>query len=31
MIFNPELKSLLTTGLKIFQGYEQHTDKVVSI
>jgi putative membrane protein len=29
MIFNPELKSLLTTGLKIFQGYEQHTDKVV--
>ena len=25
---NPELKSLLQTGLKIFQGHEQHAEKV---
>ena len=25
---NPELKSLLETGLKIFQGHEQHAEKV---
>lgn len=27
---NPELKSLLQTGLKIFQGHEQHAEKVAS-
>ncbi len=27
---NPELKDLLTTGLKIFQGHEQHADHVVA-
>ena len=27
---NGELKSLLETGLKIFQGHEQHAEKVVS-
>ena len=26
---NPELKSLLQTGLKLFQGHEQHAEKVV--
>ena len=26
---NPELKSLLSTGLKIFQGHEQHAEHVV--
>jgi putative membrane protein len=26
---NPELKDLLTTGLKIFQGHEQHAEHVV--
>ena len=25
---NPELKGLLTTGLKIFQGHEQHAEHV---
>jgi putative membrane protein len=25
---NPELKDLLTTGLKIFQGHEQHAEHV---
>jgi putative membrane protein len=25
---NPELKDLLTTGLKIFQGHEQHAEQV---
>jgi putative membrane protein len=24
---NPELKDLLTTGLKIFQGHEQHAEQ----
>jgi putative membrane protein len=27
---NPELKSLLETGLKIFQGHEQHAEKVAA-
>ena len=27
---NPELKSLLQTGLKIFQGHEQHAEKVAT-
>ncbi len=27
---NPELKSLLQTGLKIFQGHEQHAEHVAS-
>ena len=27
---NPELKNLLQTGLKIFQGHEQHAEHVVS-
>jgi len=27
---NPELKSLLETGLKIFQGDEQHAEQVVA-
>ncbi len=27
---NPELKSLLETGLKIFQGHEQHAEHVVA-
>src|SRR3954447_25691806 len=27
---NPELKSLLVTGLKIFQGHEQHAEQVAS-
>jgi putative membrane protein len=27
---NPELKSLLQTGLKIFQGHEQHAEKVAA-
>jgi putative membrane protein len=27
---NPELKSLLETGLKIFQGHEQHAEQVAS-
>jgi putative membrane protein len=27
---NPELKSLLQTGLKIFQGHEQHAEHVVA-
>lgn len=27
---NPELKNLLQTGLKIFQGHEQHAEKVVA-
>jgi putative membrane protein len=27
---NPELKDLLTTGLKIFQGHEQHAEHVAS-
>ena len=27
---NPELKDLLTTGLKIFQGHEQHADHVAA-
>jgi putative membrane protein len=27
---NPELKSLLETGLKIFQGHEQHTEQVAA-
>jgi putative membrane protein len=26
---NPELKSLLSTGLKIFQGHEQHAEHLV--
>ncbi len=26
---NPELRDLLTTGLKIFQGHEQHAEQVV--
>ncbi|HEV3247677.1 MAG TPA: DUF4142 domain-containing protein [Beijerinckiaceae bacterium] len=26
---NPELKDLLSTGLKIFQGHEQHADHLV--
>ena len=25
---NPELKDLLTTGLKIFQGHQQHAEQV---
>jgi putative membrane protein len=28
---NPELKELLTTGLKIFQGHEQHAEHVDSM
>jgi putative membrane protein len=27
---NPELKNLLTTGLKIFQGHEQHAEHVAA-
>jgi putative membrane protein len=27
---NPELKSLLETGLKIFQGHQQHAEQVVA-
>ena len=27
---NPEFKSLLQTGLKIFQGHEQHAEKVAA-
>jgi putative membrane protein len=27
---NPELKSLLETGLKIFQGHEQHAERVAA-
>jgi putative membrane protein len=27
---NPELKSLLETGLKIFQGHEQHAEEVAA-
>jgi putative membrane protein len=27
---NPELKDLLTTGLKIFQGHEQHAEQVAA-
>jgi putative membrane protein len=27
---NPELKDLLSTGLKIFQGHEQHAEQVAS-
>ena len=27
---NPELKDLLSTGLKIFQGHEQHAEQVVA-
>ena len=27
---NPELKSLLQTGLKIFQGHEQHAEQVAA-
>jgi putative membrane protein len=27
---NAELKSLLQTGLKIFQGHQQHAEHVVS-
>ena len=27
---NPELKSLLQTGLKIFQGHEQHAETVAA-
>jgi putative membrane protein len=27
---NPELKSLLQTGLKIFQGHQQHAEKVAA-
>ena len=27
---NPELKSLLETGLKIFQGHQQHAEHVAS-
>jgi putative membrane protein len=27
---NPELKNLLSTGLKIFQGHEQHTEQVAA-
>ncbi len=27
---NPELKNLLETGLKIFQGHEQHAEQVVA-
>jgi putative membrane protein len=27
---NPELKSLLQTGLKIFQGHEQHAEHVLA-
>ncbi len=27
---NAELKSLLETGLKIFQGHEQHAEQVVA-
>lgn len=27
---NPELKGLLSTGLKIFQGHEQHAEQVVA-
>ena len=28
---NPELKGLLETGLKIFQGHEQHAEHVASM
>lgn len=28
---NPELKDLLTTGLKIFQGHEQHAEHVAQV
>jgi putative membrane protein len=28
---NPELKSLLQTGLKIFQGHQQHAEHVASM
>jgi putative membrane protein len=28
---NPDLKSLLETGLKIFQGHEQHAEHVASM
>ena len=27
---NPELKGLLQTGLKLFQGHEQHAEKVAA-
>jgi putative membrane protein len=27
---NPELKDLLTTGLKIFQGHEQHAEQIAA-
>jgi putative membrane protein len=27
---NPELKGLLSTGLKIFQGHEQHAEQVAA-
>jgi len=27
---NPELKELLQTGLKIFQGHEQHAEQVAA-
>ena len=27
---NPQLKDLLTTGLKIFQGHEQHAEHVAA-
>ena len=27
---NPELKDLLSTGLKIFQGHEQHAEQVAA-
>ena len=27
---NPELKDLIQTGLKIFQGHEQHAEQVVA-
>jgi putative membrane protein len=27
---NPELKDLLTTGLKIFQGHQQHAEQVAA-
>jgi len=26
---NPELKSLLMTGLKIFEGHQQHAEQLV--
>jgi putative membrane protein len=28
--FRPQLKSLLETGLKIFQGHEQHAEQVAA-